>query len=68
MLCVFILFSESFKSTTTMMRAHTEYNGIAHTRDGSVDLFIVVVGRITLFTVNFKSISRMMRAHTEGQP
>ena len=55
-----------------MMRAHTEYNGNAHTRDGQcmvtlddtrVDLFIVVV-----FNVNFKSTSPMMRAHTEGQP
>ena len=34
--CLFTLFSGSFKSTTLMMRAHTEYDGNAHTRDGSV--------------------------------
>ena len=54
-----------------MMRAYTEYNGNAHTTQGTgqcmvthddtrLDLFIVV--RITLFTVNFKSTSIMMRA------
>ena len=36
LLCVFTLFSGSFKSTTLMMRAHTVYNGNAHTRDGLV--------------------------------
>ena len=35
-LCIFTLFSGSFKSTTLMMRGHTEYNGNAHTRDESV--------------------------------
>ena len=58
LLCVFTLFSGSFKSTTLMMRAHILE---MHTQTGQcmvmhddtrVDLLIVVM-RISLFTVNF---------------
>ena len=34
--CVFTLFRGGFKSTTLLIRAHTEYNGNAHARDRSV--------------------------------